>query len=188
MEVIKTEIEGLLVLEPKVFKDSRGYFTETFSQREFDEKVAPVLGYDVHFVQDNESMSGYGVVRGLHFQKPPFSQAKLVRCICGTVLDVVVDLRKSSPTFGQYLTVELSEENHRQLFIPKGFAHGFAVLSQNALFEYKCDDFYHPEAECGINLKDSILSIPWVVPEEEMIISPKDQNREGFETFASPFE
>ena len=134
MEVIKTEIDGLLVIEPRVFKDPRGYFFESFSQREFDEKVSPILGHSVSFVQDNESMSSYGVMRGLHFQRPPYTQSKLVRCVRGTVLDVAVDLRRGSPTFGRHVAVELSEENHRQFFISKGFAHGFAVLSDTAVF------------------------------------------------------
>ena len=142
MNLIHTDIEGLVIIEPKLFKDQRGYFFESFSQREFDEKVAPV-----HFVQDNESKSSYGVVRGLHFQKPPYEQAKLVRVVKGRVLDVAVDLRKGSPTFGRHVTVELSEDNHLQFFIPRGFAHGFCVLSDEAVFQYKCDNYYAPESE-----------------------------------------
>ena len=134
MEIIKTSIDGVLIIEPRVFKDSRGYFFESFSQREFDEKVTPILGHSVNFVQDNESMSSYGVMRGLHFQRMPYTQSKLVRCVKGAVLDVAVDIRKGSPTFGQHVAVELTEDNHRQLFIPKGFAHGFSVLSQKAIF------------------------------------------------------
>lgn len=177
MEVIKTEIEGLLIIEPRVFKDARGYFFESFSQRDFDAQVSPLLGHDVQFVQDNESMSSYGVVRGLHFQKPPFTQSKLVRCVVGRVLDVAVDIRQGSPTFGKHVAVELSEENHRQFFIAKGFAHGFAVLSETAVFQYKCDEFYHPEADAGIQLLDDSLGIDWQIPVEKMILSEKDRVR-----------
>lgn len=177
MEVIETPIEGLLIVEPRVFEDARGYFFESFSQRDFDEKVIPLLGHTVHFVQDNESMSNYGVVRGLHYQNPPFTQSKLVRCVLGTVLDVAVDIRRGSPTFGQHVAVELSAENHRQFFISKGFAHGFAVLSETAVFQYKCDEFYHPEADSGIQLLDESLGIDWRIPEEKMIMSGKDRVR-----------
>ena len=177
MEVIKTDIKGVLIIEPRVFRDARGYFFESFSRREFEQQVAPVLGYDVRFVQDNESMSCYGVVRGLHFQRPPFAQSKLVRCVRGKVLDVAVDLRKGSPTFGKHVATELSEDNHRQFFIPKGFAHGFAVLSEVAVFQYKCDEFYHPEADAGIQLLDPVLGIDWQVPAERMILSEKDRIR-----------
>ena len=159
MEVIKTNIDGLLIIEPRVFKDSRGYFFESFSQREFDEKVTPIIGQKITFVQDNESMSSYGVMRGLHFQRPPFTQSKLVRCVKGAVLDVAVDIRKGSPTYGQHVAVELTEENHRQFFISKGFAHGFAVLSETAVFQHKCDEFYHPEADGGISILDDSLGI-----------------------------
>ena len=144
MEVIKTKIEGVVIIEPRIFKDQRGYFFESFSQREFDEKVR-----HIDFVQDNESMSSYGVMRGLHFQRPPYSQSKLVRSVKGSVLDVAVDIRKGSPTYGKHVAVELTEDNHRQFFIPRGFAHGFAVLSETAVFQYKCDNFYHPEADEG---------------------------------------
>lgn len=177
MEVHKTEIEGVLILEPRVFQDARGYFFESFSQRDFDAQVAPILGHSVTFVQDNESMSTYGVVRGLHFQKPPFTQSKLVRCVRGCVLDVAVDIRRGSPTYGKHVAVELSEENHRQFFISKGFAHGFAVLSETAVFQYKCDEFYHPEADAGIQLLDPSLGIDWGIPEEKMIMSEKDRGR-----------
>ena len=177
MEVIKTAIEGLLIVEPRVFQDARGYFFESFSQRDFDEKLILLLGHTVHFVQDNESMSSYGVVRGLHYQNPPYTQSKLVRCVSGTVLDVAVDIRRGSPTFGQYVAVELSGENHRQFFISKGFAHGFAVLSETAVFQYKCDEFYHPEADSGIQLLDKSLGIDWRIPEEKMIMSGKDRDR-----------
>ena len=169
MEVIKTEIEGVVIIEPRIFKDARGYFFESFSQREFDEKVR-----HIDFCQDNESMSSYGVMRGLHFQRPPFTQSKLVRCVRGSVLDVAVDIRKGSPTYGKHVAVELTEDNHRQFFIPKGFAHGFAVLSETAVFQYKCDEFYHPEADGGINIKDESLGIDWRIPVEKAILSEKD--------------
>ncbi len=174
MEVIKTAIDGVLIIEPRVFKDSRGYFFESFSKREFDEKVGDILGHTINFVQDNESMSSYGVMRGLHFQKMPYTQSKLVRCVKGSVLDVAVDIRKGSPTFGQHVAVELTEDNHRQFFIPRGFAHGFAVLSETAIFQYKCDEFYHPEADGGICIKDESLGIDWKIPVEKAILSEKD--------------
>lgn len=188
MEVIKTNIEGVLIIEPKVFGDSRGYFFESFSQREFDEKVAPILGHTIHFVQDNESMSTYGVMRGLHFQRPPFTQSKLVRCVKGAVLDVAVDIRKSSPTFGQHVAVELTEENHRQFFVPRGFAHGFAVLSETAIFQYKCDDFYHPEADGGISILDRSIGIDWRIPTEKALLSEKDTKHCCLKDFDSPFD
>ena len=156
MDVIKTAIEGIVIIEPKVFKDARGYFFESFSQQEFEEKVRKI-----NFVQDNESMSSYGVLRGLHFQYPPFTQSILVRCVKGTVLDVAVDIRKGSPFYGQHVAVELSEDNHRQLFVPRGFAHGYAVLSETAVFQYKCDNFYAPQADGGISIKDDSLGIDW---------------------------
>jgi dTDP-4-dehydrorhamnose 3,5-epimerase len=174
MEIIKTAIDGVLIIEPRVFKDSRGYFFESFSKREFDEKVGDILGHTINFVQDNESMSSYGVMRGLHFQKMPYTQSKLVRCVKGSVLDVAVDIRKGSPTFGQHVAVELTEDNHRQFFIPRGFAHGFAVLSETAVFQYKCDEFYHPEADGGICIKDESLGIDWKIPVEKAILSEKD--------------
>lgn len=174
MEIIKTALDGVLIIEPKVFQDARGYFFESFSQREFDEKVAPVLGHTVQFVQDNESMSSYGVMRGLHYQRMPYTQTKLVRVVKGSVLDVAVDIRKGSPTFGQHVAVELTEENHRQFFVPRGFAHGFAVLSETAVFQYKCDNFYHPEADAGINIKDESLGIDWRIPVEDALLSEKD--------------
>lgn len=177
MNVLPTDIPGVLILEPRVFEDARGYFFESFSQREFDEKVVPLLGHPVHFVQDNESMSAFGVVRGLHFQRPPFTQSKLVRCVRGRVLDVAVDIRRGSPTFGQHVAVELTEDNHRQFFIPKGFAHGFAVLSETAVFQYKCDEFYHPEADAGIQLLDPALGIDWRIPLESAILSDKDRRQ-----------
>ena len=183
MNVVKTAIEGLLIIEPKVFHDTRGYFFESFSQREFEEKVRKI-----NFVQDNESMSSYGVMRGLHFQRPPYTQSKLVRCIKGKVLDVAVDIRKGSPTYGQHVAVELSEENHRQFFVPRGFAHGFAVLSDTAIFQYKCDNFYAPEAEGGINIKDESLRIDWQIPMDRAILSDKDVELKSFSDFDSPFD
>ena len=169
MEVIKTALEGVVIIEPRIFKDARGYFFESFSQKEFSEKVMPI-----DFVQDNESMSSYGVMRGLHYQRMPYTQSKLVRCVKGTVLDVAVDIRKGSPTFGQHVAVELTEENHRPLFIPRGFAHGFAVLSDVAVFQYKCDNFYAPQADAGIQLLDEALGIDWKIPTAEAILSEKD--------------
>lgn len=169
MEVIKTAIEGVVIIEPRIFKDARGYFFESFSQKEFNEKVMPI-----NFVQDNESMSSYGVMRGLHYQKMPYTQSKLVRCVKGAVLDVAVDIRKGSPTFGQHVAVELTEENHRQLFVPRGFAHGFAVLSETAIFQYKCDNFYAPQADAGIQLMDEDLGIDWRIPTAEALLSEKD--------------
>lgn len=169
MRVIKTDIEGVVIIEPEVFGDSRGYFLESFSQRVFECEVAPI-----RFVQDNRSYSRYGVVRGLHYQREPYAQSKLVSCVVGRVLDVAVDLREDSATYGKHVAVELSAENHRQLFIPKGFAHGFAVLSEEALFEYKCDEFYHPEAECGIAWDDPRIGIDWRLPKEDIILSKKD--------------
>ena len=170
MEVIKTAIDGVVILEPRIFRDGRGYFFESFSEREFKEKVA-----DVHFVQDNESRSYYGVVRGLHFQKPPHAQAKLVRVIKGAVLDVAVDIRKGSLTFGRHVAVELTGENHRQLFIPRGFAHGFSVLSEEVVFQYKCDNFYAPQSEGAIAWDDPDLGIDWRVPADKVILSEKDK-------------
>ena len=169
MNIIKTAIEGIVIIEPRIFNDSRGYFFESYSQRDFDEQVMPVK-----FVQDNESMSSFGVMRGLHYQRMPYTQSKLIRCVRGAVLDVAVDIRAGSPTFGQHVAVELSEENHRQLFIPRGFAHGFAVLSDTAVFQYKCDNFYHPEADAGISILDSQLGIDWRIPAEKAILSEKD--------------
>ena len=182
MEVIKTAIEGVYIIEPKVFGDARGYFFESFSEREFKEKVG-----DIHFVQDNESMSKYGVMRGLHFQRPPYAQSKLVRCVKGKVIDVAVDIRKGSPTYGQHVAALLTEENHRQFFIPQGFAHGFAVLSESAVFQYKCDNFYHPEADGGISILDESLGIDWGLAMEEAILSEKDTKHMKLAEFDSPF-
>ena len=213
MEVIKTAIDGVLIIEPKVFGDKRGYFFESFSQREFDEKVAPVLGHTINFVQDNESMSSYGVMRGLHFQRPPYTQSKLVRCVKGAVLDVAVDIRKGSLTYGQHVECLLcahDEEGERiareynesltdnrstltakvgrQFFVPRGFAHGFAVLSETALFQYKCDEFYHPEADGGISIIDDSLGIDWKIPTDKANLSDKDTKHDLLKDFDSPFD
>ena len=170
MNIIKTEIEGLLIIEPRIFTDSRGYFFESFNQREFEQHIA------VNFVQDNESKSSYGVVRGPHFQKGVHAQSKLVRVVVGKVLDVALDLRVGSKTFGKYFAVELSEENHRQLYIPKGFAHGFSVLSEEVIFQYKCDNYYCPESEGAIAWDDPDLGIDWKIPSDRIILSEKDRN------------
>ncbi len=214
MIVIQTEIDGVLIIEPKVFTDARGYFFESFSQRVFDENIASILGHSVNFVQDNESKSSYGVMRGLHFQRPPFTQSKLVRCVKGAVLDVAVDIRKGSPTYGQHVECLLcahDEEGERiakqfaghtfngqcsmfngqlglQFFIPKGFAHGFAVLSETAVFQYKCDEFYHPEADGGISILDESLSIDWRIPTDKAILSEKDTKHPLLKDFDSPFD
>ena len=169
MEVIKTDIEGVVIIEPRLFEDARGYFFEAFSERDFAEKVR-----ECHFVQDNEAKSSYGVVRGLHFQRMPHAQSKLVRVVTGRVLDVVVDIRKGSPTFGKHIAIELSEENHRQVFIPRGFAHGYSVLSETATLEYKCDNYYAPESEDAILWNDPALGIDWQIPTEQVILSAKD--------------
>ena len=182
MEIIKTAIEGVVILEPRVFTDARGYFFESYSKRVFDELVRPV-----DFVQDNESCSSRGVMRGLHFQKPPYTQAKLVRCVRGAVLDVAVDIRKGSPTYGQHMAVELTEENHRQFFVPRGFAHGFAVLSDTAVFQYKCDNYYHPESDGGIAITDPTLGIDWRIDPSQAILSEKDTLHQMLKDFESPF-
>lgn len=182
MNVIKTPIEGLLIIEPRVFHDARGYFVETYNEQRYRE-----AGVDAMFVQDNQSCSTYGVVRGLHFQKPPYTQAKLVSCTKGRVLDVAVDLRMGSPTYGKWFSVELSEENHRQFYIPRGFAHGFSVLSEQAVFTYKCDNLYHPEAEGGLLLSDPDVAIDWQVPEDKRVISEKDTKHPLFKDLISPF-
>lgn len=182
MDVIKTTLDGVVIIEPKIFGDARGYFFESFSQSEFDEKVRKI-----NFVQDNESMSIYGVMRGLHFQRPPFTQSKLVRCVKGAVLDVAVDIRKGSPTYGQHVAVELTENNHRQFFVPRGFAHGFAVLSETAVFQYKCDNFYAPEADGGISIADESLGIDWKIPADKILLSEKDTLHVCLKDFDSPF-
>lgn len=213
MEVIKTNIEGVLIIEPRVFRDSRGYFFESYSKREFDEKATPLIGYNVDFVQDNESMSTRGVMRGLHFQRPPFTQSKLVRCVKGAVLDVAVDIRKGSPTYGQHVSCllcggdmvddetkkefsfsssfscdEIASAIHRQFFISKGFAHGFVVLSETAVFQYKCDEFYHPEADGGISILDESLGIDWHMSVKDAILSEKDTKHPLLKDFNTPFE
>ena len=171
MNVLKTDIEGVVIIEPRIFRDDRGYFFESFSQREFQEKVCNTV-----FVQDNESKSGYGVLRGLHFQKPPHAQSKLVRVIEGAVLDVAVDIRRGSPTFGQHVAVELSGDNHRQLFIPRGFAHGFSVLTDEVVFQYKCDNFYAPQSEGALAWNDPDLAIDWRIPADKILLSEKDRH------------
>ena len=183
MEVIKTEIEGVFIIEPKVFGDSRGYFFESFNANEFKAKT----GVDINFVQDNESRSHYGVLRGLHFQKPPYAQSKLVRVVKGRVVDVAVDIRKESATYGKYVSVELTEDNHRQFFIPKGFAHGFVVLTDDAIFQYKCDNFYHPEAEGALMWNDPDVNIVWPIKAEDIELSAKDQNHPNLKDFNTPF-
>ena len=213
MEVITTAIKDVLILQPKVFGDNRGYFFESFSQRDFDEKVAPILGHTINFVQDNESMSSYGVMRGLHFQRPPYTQSKLVRCVKGAVLDVAVDIRKGSPTYGQHVECLLcahDEEGKRianqlkdtlpsyfshltsavglQFFVPRGFAHGFAVLSETAVFQYKCDEFYHPEADGGISIIDNSLGIDWKIPTDKALLSEKDTKHVLLKDFDTPFD
>ena len=175
MNYIQTEIDGVWVIEPKVFNDARGYFMESFKEEEFCKNVG-----NVHFVQDNESKSSFGVLRGLHYQKGEFSQAKLVRVIKGRVLDVAVDLRRSSPTFGRYISVELSEDNKRQFFIPRGFAHGFLVLSEEAIFPYKVDNVYAPQAEASIRYNDETIGIDWPVAEEQLLLSAKDTDGVSF--------
>lgn len=183
MEIIKTSIDGVLIIEPKVFGDNRGYFFESFNANEFAKKT----GVDVTFVQDNESKSKYGVLRGMHFQLPPYTQSKLVRVVKGKVLDVVVDIRKGSPTYGKYEMCELTEDNHRQFFVPKGMAHGFCVLSEEAIFQYKCDDFYHPEAEGAIAWDDSDIAIEWPIAEADVVLSEKDKHHPLLKDFDSPF-
>ncbi len=170
MNVITTDIESVVIIEPRIFTDDRGYFFESFSERDFNKQVRTV-----RFVQDNESRSSYGVLRGLHFQKPPFAQSKLVRVVKGAVLDVAVDIRKGSPTFGKHVAVELTAENHRQFFIPRGFAHGFSVLTDDVIFQYKCDNFYAPQSEGAIAWDDPALGIDWRIPADKIILSAKDE-------------
>lgn len=183
INVVETAIPGVLIIEPKAFGDARGYFMESFNAKEFAEKT----GLEVTFVQDNLSKSRRGVLRGLHFQRPPFAQSKLVGVVKGRVLDVAVDIRKGSATYGQHVAVELTEENHKQMFIPRGFAHGFAVLSEEAIFQYKCDAFYAPEAEGGISILDASLGIDWGLPMTEAILSEKDMQHPLLKDFESPF-
>ena len=183
MEVIKTDIEGVVILKPRIFEDSRGYFFESYSKRDFDKQVR-----EIKFVQDNESKSSYGVLRGLHYQKWPFTQSKLVRVLRGKVLDVAVDIRKGSPTYGKSISVELSGENKLMFFIPRGFAHGFAVLSDEVVFQYKCDEFYHPESEGGIAWDDPDLAIDWRIPAADIILSEKDKHHPLLRDIDSPFD
>lgn len=182
MNIVNTGIDGVVIIEPKVFGDNRGYFFESFSQRDFDSLVRKV-----RFVQDNESKSCAGVLRGLHFQKPPFAQSKLVRVVRGAVLDVAVDIRRGSPTFGKHVAVELTEDNHRQLFIPRGFAHGFAVLSDEAIFQYKCDNFYAPQSEGAIAWNDPALGIDWRISSDKAVLSEKDKHHPALGEIESPF-
>lgn len=187
INVIKTALDGVVIVEPKVFGDARGYFFESFSEHDFNEAMTPILGHGIKFVQDNESMSSYGVMRGLHFQTMPYTQSKLVRCVKGAVLDVAVDIRKGSPTYGQHVAVELTEDNHCQFFVPRGFAHGFAVLSETAIFQYKCDNFYHPEVDGGVSIVDESLGIDWQIPVEKALLSEKDTKHALLKDFDSPF-
>lgn len=182
MEIIKTNIEGVVIIEPRIFKDDRGYFFESFSQREFEEKVLKTT-----FVQDNESKSSYGVLRGLHFQTPPYAQSKLVRVIKGAVLDVAVDIRTGSPTYGKHVAVELTGDNHRQFFIPRGFAHGFSVLTDEVIFQYKCDNFYAPRNEGAMAWDDKTLNIDWRIPAEKVVLSDKDKCHPTLAELESPF-
>ncbi len=183
MTIVKTELNGVFVIEPRVFGDSRGYFFESYNKRDFAQQT----GVEVDFVQDNESCSHYGVVRGLHFQLPPFAQSKLVRVVEGRVLDVAVDIRSGSPTYGKHVAVELSADNKRQFFLPKGFAHGFAVLSETAVFQYKCDEYYHPEAEGAIAWDDPTLAIDWKISPQDVLLSEKDRHHPLFNDFVTPF-
>lgn len=183
MEVINTAIEGVVVIKPRIFEDARGYFFETYSKRDFEKQVR-----EINFVQDNESKSSFGVLRGLHYQKWPFCQSKLVRVLRGSVLDVAVDIRKGSPTYGQSVSVELTGENRLQFFIPRGFAHGFVVLSEEAVFQYKCDDFYHPESEGGIAWNDPSLKIDWRLPADQLLLSERDKHHPMLSEIDSPFD
>ncbi len=182
MEVIKTDINGVLIIEPKIFKDQRGHFFESYNQLALEE-----FGIKYTFVQDNQSQSSYGVIRGLHFQKPPHAQTKLLRVVQGTIIDVAVDIRKGSPTYGKHVAVELSNENFRQLLIPEGFAHGFSVLSDNAIVQYKCTDYYHPETEGGLLFNDNDIDIDWKIPLDEAVLSEKDLKHPNLSNFESPF-
>lgn len=183
MNIQKTAIDGVYIIEPRLFGDNRGYFFESFNEKEFNEKVG-----NVKFVQDNESRSCYGVVRGLHYQKPPFAQSKLVRVVRGRVLDVAVDIRKGSPTFGQHVAVELTAENHLQFFLPKGMAHGFSVLSEDAVFQYKCDSFYAPQSEGALAWDDPDLNIDWRIPADKVVLSEKDRHHPLLKDVAEKIE
>lgn len=189
IEFKKTTIEGVLIIEPKLFGDERGYFMESYNARDFAQALQQATGQEepIAFVQDNESMSRYGVLRGLHFQLPPYTQSKLVRVVKGRVLDVAVDLRKGSPTYGQHVSCELSAENHLQFFVPKGFAHGFCVLSEEAVFQYKCDNFYAPQADAGISILDESLGIDWGIPLDKAVLSEKDTRHPLLKDLDSPF-
>ena len=190
MNVIKTAIDGVLIIEPRIFEDARGYFFESFSQREFDEKVAPILGHTVTFVQDNESKSSYGVMRGLHFQRPPYTQSKLVRCVKGAVLDVAVDIRKGSPSYGQHVECLLcahDEEGERIAREYENKSHSSFLVPPSSMIGLKCDEFYHPEADGGINIIDDSLGIDWKIPIEHAILSEKDTNHPNLSDFISPF-
>ena len=182
MNLIKTTLDGLVVLKPTIFKDNRGYFMESYNQKNINKLVG-----NVNFVQDNESESSRGILRGLHFQKPPYAQAKLVRCLKGSVLDVVLDLRKDSKTYGIFETILLTEENKKQLFIPKGFAHGFVVLSETAIFSYKVDNYYNPDSESGVLWNDLALNIDWKINKKEIIVSEKDKSLPTFNNIINPF-
>lgn len=184
MKFIKTELDNVIIIEPKVFGDDRGYFMETFRQDRFEE----FIGFSVNFCQDNESKSSYGVLRGLHYQLAPYAQSKLVRVIKGKVLDVAVDIRKGSPTFGKYISVKLSEDNKRQLFIPRGFAHGFVVLSDEAIFAYKVDNYYSPESDRGIAYNDPIIGIDWEIDTQAIILSNKDNSQPFLNDTSDLFE
>ena len=194
MNMINTAIDGVMIVEPRVFEDARGYFFESYSDKDFNEQLKENSEYfrklqkNIVFVQDNESKSSYGVLRGLHFQRPPFTQSKLVRCVKGAVLDVAVDIRKGSPTYGQHVAVELTENNHRQFFVPRGFAHGFAVLSETAIFQYKCDAFYAPQADGGISILDDSLGIDWKIPTANALLSDKDTKHQMLKDFETPFD
>ena len=211
INVIKTALDGVVIIEPKVFGDARGYFFESFSERDFNESMTPILGHGIKFVQDNESMSSYGVMRGLHFQTMPYTQSKLVRCVKGAVLDVAVDIRKGSPTYGQHVACLLCAHDEEgktiakkyhdlldhlplretgeglQFFVPRGFAHGFAVLSETAVFQYKCDNFYAPANDGGVSIVDDSLGIDWKIPVEKALLSEKDTKHDLLKDFDSPF-
>jgi len=182
MKIIETDIEDVVIIEPKIYSDSRGYFFESFSENQFSKVV------ETKFVQDNESKSSFGVLRGLHFQNPPYAQSKLVRVIKGRVLDVAVDIRKASPTYGKHVAVELNEENKLQFFVPRGFAHGFVVLSEEVIFQYKCDNYYNPQAEGAILWNDPMLAIDWILSDDQITLSEKDKNNRCFDELESQFD
>lgn len=183
MNIINTSIDGVVIIEPRIFRDSRGYFFESFSKKRFKKKV-----FNTQFIQDNESRSKFGVLRGLHFQKPPFAQSKLVRVVKGEIVDIAVDIRKGSPTFGKYESVHLSDNNKRQVFIPRGFAHGFVVLSEEAIVQYKCDNYYSPESEGAIAYNDPSLHIDWEIDSSKIILSDKDKQNLLLKEIDNPFD